>query len=185
MLGRYVVFGDPADGGGDYCAAHVLRIDVAPVEQVAVLHSCHWDAAQFGEKLVDIAETYNNALLGWEDNNMGRATGVVITRERRYAHVYHRQEYDPAKQNYDAKVGWLTTVSTRPQMLGGLQAALRDGALLVHDAATFSELRMFAYNKSGKPEAPQGQHDDLVMSLAGAWEMVQHARLHSGDFWFG
>jgi hypothetical protein len=37
-----------------------------------------------------------------------------------------------------------------------------------------TELFSFIISQSGKPQAERNSHDDLVMSLAGAWQLFQN-----------
>ena len=184
----YVIGADTANGGGDACVAHIL--DAGSGEQVAKYSShvptdagvndVRTEAHDFGLLLAELATHYNGALLGWEDNNMGVATGAAILRVAEYRHVYHRQAVDPLKGISEIP-GWLTTTSSRGQMLGGLQSALKDVAVKPHDAATYTQLGQFAYI-NGKPQAPEGQHDDEVMALAVA-EMVRQQALLKPEPW--
>ena len=43
----------------------------------------------------------------------------------------------------------------------------------LYDKPTVSELFSFILNKNGKPEAERSSHDDLVMSLALAWQLYR------------
>lgn len=186
IAGRsYIIAGDPSNTGGDACVAQVL--DARTGEQVAKysshvtigdrLHDLRMEPHDFGLLLVDLAIWFNYAFLSWEDNSMGAATGAAIMRTRHYRNLYTRQEVDPARQSMEARPGWLTTTGSRGDMLGGLQAALRDGAIKPRDAVTYRQLRQFAWI-DGKPQAPNGEHDDEVTSLAIAEMARQQWLLH-------
>ncbi len=51
-----------------------------------------------------------------------------------------------------------------------LEAALRTGALQLHDAATVDQLAALAWSDDGRAEAPSGYHDDDVLALGIAWQ---------------
>lgn len=70
-------------------------------------------------------------------------------------------------------IGWDTTASTRPQMLGDLKQAIDGRLIKLYDKTTIDELGKFIVNKKGRPEAASNCHDDAVMSLAIAWQLYQ------------
>lgn len=71
----------------------------------------------------------------------------------------------------DGRLGWLTTSANRPLLVDRLEAALRTGALHLHDAATIDQLAAFAWSDDGRAEAPDGYHDDDVLALGIAWQI--------------
>ena len=58
-------------------------------------------------------------------------------------------------------------------MLQDLKEAIDGQLLKLYDKATVNELFTFIISKTGKPQAEQNTHDDLVMSLAIAWQLYQ------------
>lgn len=70
-------------------------------------------------------------------------------------------------------IGWDTTASTRPQMLGDLKQAIDGRLIKLYDKTTIDELGKFIVSKKGRPEAASNCHDDAVMSLAIAWQLYQ------------
>lgn len=77
------------------------------------------------------------------------------------------------------KYGWTTSTATRPKMLEDLKNAIDNHLLRIYDKATVNELYSFIVVKtssSWKAQAESNAHDDLVMSLAIAWQVQQ---LHS------
>ena len=72
------------------------------------------------------------------------------------------------------KYRWDTNTATRPEMLSALQEAINKKLLKVYDKITIEEFFSFILNKttvSEKAQAEVGAHDDLVMSLAIAWQL--------------
>ena len=64
------------------------------------------------------------------------------------------------------KIGWNTDQVSRQQLISGLDEAIRQNSIWVHDPTTIQELQWFVINPRGRPEAQAGCHDDCVMALA-------------------
>jgi hypothetical protein len=72
--------------------------------------------------------------------------------------------------------GWSTNTATRPKMLQELKDAIDKEALKVYDKPTINEMFSFVVvqtTSTWKAQAENNAHDDLVMSLAIAWQMYQ------------
>ena len=68
-------------------------------------------------------------------------------------------------------------------MLSDLKDMVDKGIATIYDRQTIEELFSFVIAKtssSWKAQAEKGAHDDLVMALAGAWQLYQYAREYSG-----
>ena len=62
--------------------------------------------------------------------------------------------------------GWATTQKTRPQILAGLHTVTEEAPELIRSFETLGEMLVFVYGPGRKPQAAEGQHDDLVMAAA-------------------
>jgi len=71
------------------------------------------------------------------------------------------------------KLGWDTNLGTRPKMLQEFKDAIEGELLHLYHRQTVNELFSFIIKPSGKAEAEEGAKDDLVMALAGAWQLYQ------------
>jgi hypothetical protein len=74
------------------------------------------------------------------------------------------------------RLGWDTNSATRPAMLQQLKDAIDKKVLRIYDKATIEEMFSFVEVKtssSWKAQAEAGAHDDLIMSLAIAWQLYQ------------
>ena len=74
------------------------------------------------------------------------------------------------------KYGWSTNTATRPAMLSQLKEAVDGKVLTLYDKPTVEEMYSFIVSRtssSWKAQAETGSHDDLVMSLAIAWQLYQ------------
>ena len=74
------------------------------------------------------------------------------------------------------KYGFTTNSATRPKMLEELKNAIDNRLIKIYDRDIVNQMYSFIIKRSPsgwKPQAEQGQHDDLVMSLAIAWQLYQ------------
>lgn len=181
----YVVFADTAWGGTDYCAVQFLsktRIDVPVVYHSNVLASemtpmIHHEL----ERIYD--ETKVKPVVAFERNNGGVAEIerlATLNREGKYR-IYQEKSgigtTDPTEQT--VKLGWTTSSATRPVMLSMLKEAIDSQLIHIYDKPTITEMFSFIVSQtssSWKAQAEQGAHDDLIMALAGAWQLYQTER---------
>ena len=157
----YVLGGDTAGTGTDQFVGQVL--DNRTGEQVAVLHH------QFGEKMYAeqmycLGMYYNEALIGIETNYS--TYPEMCLEELGYRNLYVRERYD----NYSGKMkdafGFETTTKSRPIIIDNLKDVALGAMEMITDYQTLGEMLTFVYDEKWKPQAEQGEHDDLVMALA-------------------
>lgn len=157
----YVIGGDIAEGGADSSTAHV--IDNTTGQQVATMHY-HTDTDTYAKDMYCLGRYYNDALIGIETNF---DTHPVKELERlRYYRQYKREIIDSISNQKQQKHGFKTTTSTRPVIIDELKIIVRDEPELLNDIPTLQEMLTFVRNNSGKPEAMEGHHDDLILGLA-------------------
>lgn len=185
----FVVAGDTASGGVDRTAIQFLsktKLDVPLVFHSPITTS---DAlpqlAKVLDRIYDV--TKNKPTVALERNNggsflMDRLAGM------NYANKYEIFKM-PRKGNVDEQdainLGWNTSSSTRPIMLQELKDAIDKKVLTVYDKPTINEMFSFVVvqtTNTWKAQAEQGAHDDLVMSLAIAWQMNQNIKIEAPFF---
>ena len=74
------------------------------------------------------------------------------------------------------KLGWTTNSATRPIMLQMLKEAIDNNLITIYDKPTITELFSFIKVQTTsiwRGQAERSAHDDLVMALAGAWQLFQ------------
>lgn len=157
----YVIGADTAGPGSDYFAAHVL--DNRTGEQVAVLHH-QFGEREFAEQVYCLGKFYNDALLGVETNYS--TYPQLKLEELGYKNFYVRQRLDTYTGRMADAFGVNTSASTRPTMIDTLKDVANHNMELICDHATLGEMLSFIYDEKRRPQAEQGEHDDLVMSLA-------------------
>lgn len=157
----YVLGGDTAGEGSDYFTAHV--IDNVTGEQVAVLHDDNIDEDEYSRQVYCLGQYYNTALVGLEANFSTYPIREVA--RLGYNRQYVREQPDTFTGAIKKSYGFRTTSATRPVIIANLVQIARDEIQLINDVDTLREMLSFVRIK-GKPQAEEGEHDDLVMGLA-------------------
>jgi len=167
----FVCGADPAEGN-DYCAAHWLS---KSTQEVVMTFHARMESTQFGFELAKGSTFIHKETGLWPtiavERNTGQAT-IARLIDLNYASLYRHTDLTDANLPESNKIGWPTNTATRPQMLDDLAVAVRQGVIKVLDKQTLKEMLSFIRNqKTGKPEAESGTHDDLCMALAITWQM--------------
>lgn len=158
----YVVGADIGEKS-DYCAAVVVKTRTKEV--VATFHG-RLDAGEYGLQLALAGKYFNEATIAPEKNGLGMGV-LTVLKELDYPRIYTRKSFDKLTDKETEEQGWLTTSTTRPLMLSDLQMLINAKELKLYDGSFLEELKHFIRNeKSGKPEAERGNHDDRVMALS-------------------
>jgi len=181
--GEFIVVGaDTAWGGTDYCTAQFLsktNLDVPVVYHSKVLASemtplIHLEL----EKIYD--QTGVKPVVAFERNNGGIAEIerlATLNRNGKYVIYVEKSKVGDTRDMEDStKLGWTTSSASRPIMLSMLKEAIDSRLIRIYDKPTITEMFSFIVSQtssSWKAQAESGAHDDLIMSLAIAWQMYQ------------
>ena len=165
-LTEYCIGGDTAGEGSDFFSADVL--DAKTGVQVATLYQ-QFDADQFTKQLYCLGRYYKDALIGIEAN----FDSFPIRELQRlgYPKQYTREAQDTYTGKTEKRFGFKTTSLTRPTIISRLIEIVREHCDTINDKGTLEELLTIIRNEKGRIEAPQGGHDDRMMSLAIAHEI--------------
>lgn len=170
---KYVVGADVAEGleHGDYSSAHVL--DAKTRLMVAHYHG-HIDVDLFGEDLLNkLGRFYNKALMGVERNAMGLAPLKALQRVG-YQPIFRQRSQQLRTPSPTESLGWHTLPTTKGMAIAELGAEFRNG-IAIPDADTIQELKTYRIEGNGKMMG--SPHDDRVMSLAIAVQMLKYVHL--------
>jgi len=161
---HYSVGADVAEGlvDGDYSCAVVGNN--ATFDVVGMWHG-HIDPDLYGLELIKLAKYYNDAYLGVENNNHGLATLSIIKREE-YWNLYFSKQFDRIADKLTQKLGWSTTIATKPFMIDKLQEFIREMYLGIFSDKIIGECFTYVIEDNGSTNAQQGCHDDTVMAMA-------------------
>jgi hypothetical protein len=175
-------FGDTAWGGADYCAAQFLskaKLDVPLVyhsktiasEMTPLIHN------QL-ERIYD--QTQVQPVVAFERNNGGVAEMerlASLNRNGKYRIYQEKSKVGETESTKDSvRYGYTTNTATRPTMLSMLKEAIDNRLIKIYDRPTVNEMFSFIVSQTSsnwKAQAESGAHDDLIMSLAGVWQMYQ------------
>lgn len=178
----FCVFADTSAGAGDYCACQFLsktNLDV-PVVYHAKTIATEMTPLLHAELEKIYKATRVKPVVAFERNSGGvfeMERLVGLNRNQRYSVYRQKAGVGTLNPTIDSpKYGWDTTSSTRPIMLSMLKEAIDGKLIKIYDKPTIQEMFSFIVKQrssSWRAQAETGAHDDLVMSLAGAWQLFQ------------
>lgn len=158
---QYCIGGDTAGEGSDYFVADVL--DAKTGVQVAKLRH-QFDADQYTRQMYCLGKYYKDALIGIEANF--DSYPIMELQRLGYPKQYIRTAQDTYTGRTEKRFGFKTTQLTRPTILSRLIEIVREHCDTINSRDTLEELLTIIRNERGRIEAPQGGHDDQMMSLA-------------------
>lgn len=158
----YCIGADVAEGlvNGDYSCAVVGNSETFDIN--AMWHG-HIDPDLFGVELVKLARYYNEAYIGVENNNHGLTTLTTI-KKNEYWNLFFSKSYDKISDSVTQKLGWTTSLRTKPLMIDKLSEFIREFYIGIYSELIISELFTYVIEDNGKTNAQSGCHDDTVMA---------------------
>lgn len=157
----YVLAGDTAGEGSDCFTAHVL--DNTDGHQVAELQQS-FSEILYARQVFCLGRYYNNAMVGLEVNLSTYPEKKL--EEWHYPHLYQRERFDTFTGQMQKSFGWVTGPKTRPMALAQLHTVMEENPELINSFQLLGEMLTFVYDKNRRPQAADGQHDDLVLAAA-------------------
>ena len=175
---RYIIGGDTAEGlaHGD---AQVLYVINHRTEKCDAIYRSSVAPDELATEAYKLGKYYNWALLGIEVNKDGLWVNDALEKMG-YINLYYRKVFDDITQKVTKFFGWKTTSATRPFALAALRAVffrLDSG----FPAAILNEMLTFIRNTKGKPEAMDKKHDDIIMSAAIGYAILQEQGKYVAD----
>lgn len=158
----YAVGGDVAEGlaHGDFSCGIVGNSSTFNID--AMWHG-HIDPDLFGVELVKLAQYYNDAYLGVENNNHGLTTLSTI-KKLEYWNVYFSKNFDKIADLQTQKIGWSTTSRTKPFMIDKLAEFVREHHLGIYSDKIIGEMFTYIIEDNGSTNAQNGCYDDTIMA---------------------
>lgn len=173
--GKFYSIGvDVAEGlaHGDYSCCIVGDGDTLDI--VAMWHG-HIDPDLLGVEAVKLAKFYNEAYLGVESNNHGLTTLNSIKKQE-YWNIFFSKVYDRVSDTMTQKIGWGTTIRTKPLMIDKLAEYVREMFIGVYSDRIVSEMFTYIIEDNGSTNAQQGCYDDTVMATAIMLQLLLEGR---------
>lgn len=162
---EYVIGVDVAGGEGeDYSCLCILKktFPKGLCEQVAEWHG-KVDPVQLGQICIIVASHYNQAMLSIELNNHGLT--VQVEAQRSYWNFYRWQYFDRMTRAYSTKVGWVTSVNTKPLLVDRTRACLREGLVGISSEGLLQELFNYVRIPDSQSFGAEYGNDDRVMAF--------------------
>jgi len=157
----YVLGADGAGDGTDRFTVHGIR-------NTDGMQICEYEnpvsEILLARQLWCIGMYFNAALIALEVNYGSYAE--LMLEQWGYPNLYQRQRYDEISKAYVNAYGYRTDTRTRPIMLANLRAVVSETPDCLRSGWTLRQMLSFQYDRDGKPQAVEGEHDDLVMAAA-------------------
>jgi len=148
--------------GRDYSAIQIF--DLTEVEQVAEFQG-HINLKKLAKLAVDIATEYNGAYAVVESNEYGYMTAQEMHNHLYYWNMYCKRKPSNPQMANQRVPGFQTTPRTRPLLVEGFRSLwMPEYDWQIHSQRLFNEAASFIWKESGKAEADNNAHDDLVMA---------------------
>ena len=116
--------------------------------------------------MTSLGRWYNWAQLFVERNNHGLVTLSFLRDVHLYPNLYTEKILDERSSRTARKLGFHTTVKSKPLIIDYLKELIREREIKLHSPALLDELQTFVAKPDGKMAAQHGSHDDCVMALA-------------------
>ena len=147
----------------DWSVAVVLNAE--SMDEVATLR-VKIDPDLFAWQLASLGKWYNNAKLLVERNNHGLVTLKFLSDVHLYPDIYSEKILDERSSRSARKLGFHTTVKSKPLIIDYLKELIREDEIKVRSPKVLDELQTFVNFPNGRMAAQSGSHDDCVMALA-------------------
>lgn len=136
-------------------------------------YACRWDADFLARQIWRLARYYGPSNATCQivvEMNVDIGLLTLLQQMPGVVNLYQREVFNEREQRLEKKLGWLTTVQTRPRVIDALAAAVRDpeapgGGVLLNCPHAIDECEHLIWTDSGKIEAAPGWHDDDAMSI--------------------
>lgn len=154
--------------GADWSVIAVFDVRNEGRMELAAQWRGHIDHDILGSIALALGRRYHNALLVIESNTLESQSLGVMERivASRYRNLYQRACLESAGRATEYRYGFHTNVATKTAAMADLMELLRDGRLTERSAGAIEELAAYARRPNGSMGAPDGMHDDLVMTRA-------------------
>lgn len=163
----YVIGADTAEGLSNGDASTMCVIDVE-TRDICALYQNQIPPDEFYLACFAVGTWYNNAILAVEVNKDGLWVNNELERDG-YPNLYFRQKLDDITKSMNKIFGWKTDKSSRDSMLTELRAVFNEYG--IKSLPLLDEMQKFVRNTRGKPEATNGEHDDLIIAAAIAYQV--------------
>jgi hypothetical protein len=165
----------------DWSVAQVLD---ESCEQVAIIRA-RILPGDFARWIYHLGMFYNEAEICVENAGPGYHVCQRLARDYLYPNFYTEEVFDKVSEQMTTKLGFTTSVKSKPMVVNKLRDAVANSKITVNDLDTLDEMRTFIVTETGKYEADAGSHDDTIIGLALALHIHKGAEVavESCDLW--
>jgi hypothetical protein len=103
---------------------------------------------------------------------MGIATLNRLT-QMNYVNMYYQTKMANVSKEEGNRIGWRTTSSSKPAIIGFLKNAIEQEEILIPSRTIIGELMNYVSTDNGKTNASSGYNDDTVIALAIVLEVIR------------
>lgn len=170
----YSIGVDVAEGiGSDASVINVFDLtDLSDIHQVAMWWDNMIDTTSFAEKVYEVAYMYGLPVLGVERNGCGTDTCNRLFYDKHYPRFVNYGMHASAHQS-NFRPGIISNVNTKTPAINNMKYWVCDKwKAHVHDRRFLEEMRHFERNNNNKWGAANGFHDDIVMSVTWALNVL-------------
>lgn len=155
----------------DYHAIEV--IDAESREQVAEYHS-RIEPGLLAREILLAAIYFNMATVAVErTGGWGVSQLEILWHDYHYPHVYRSKRAGAINERVEHRLGWDTTVRTKPKLITGMVELVRTEEDGIKSRALAEEIRTYTQTEKGSMEAEPGKYDDLLMAYMIAQEVAR------------
>lgn len=160
--------------GNDYSSISILDADG---EQVAQFYHNRIAPYRFSEIVDTLGRIYNYAHMAVEKNSYGLSVLEKLKREYEYENLYKQRVFGKGKRKLE--LGWYTSATTKPTLIGDLKEMFERDMILIHDTFTLEQMQIFV-DVDGKTGNVRGEknHDDNVISMGLAVQAMKANRYY-------
>ena len=186
---EYIISADVALGTGkDFSTAEIITHRESKARQVAELE-VKMPPDLFAQRLVELSDHYNGALIAVENNSIGAGVVSVLKRillERGkitqmyfevkdqykgwvpwyYAADFGDWQFEELYEQNKIRLGYRTDMKSRQRNLLEMGRKLRDGTAVVRSKRLHSQFLNYRHNNFRRPDHAHGSNDDLIMAWA-------------------
>jgi hypothetical protein len=180
---KYVIGADTAEGlrDGDWSVAEVVEMETC--EQVAELRVKR-APVEFARMCVRLARWYNGACLAFETGTSAHGLSAQQAAQAYgYGNFYMRRVIDSIAYTTLEKLGWATTVKSKPMLVDRVREAIAgEDPCIIRSEVLLTELKSVRYvqrQSSGALRVEGKPHDDCFMGY-GIALMVRDELYHRG-----
>jgi hypothetical protein len=155
----YTLGGDTKGEGSDRFAGTVINNNTG--NRCASLHG-EMSSKFYTAQMWAMAMYYNTALIGIESNF--NTYPIELLTDWHYSRQYQREKTDTFTGEVKKAYGWRTDGNTRPLIIERETTIVNECVEVINDTECLGEMLTFVKDKSGRPDAQTGKHDDLLFS---------------------